>query len=225
MKRITLTHTVTAAVLRHVAGEVATAPEVLAAVDRAAAALTAAGYEVVEVDEDATPGIAAVARLAVRLLMNDLDHQLTPVLARVGSPTMQHYWEVLRGLGEPYRTSGEHVDDLAARTTALRAWSLFLEEHPVLVVPQLLGGVLAVGEDVRSDDDVRRVWHSLAPSIAVNLLGLPSVLAPTGLDDAGRPGGVQLVGSRYREDVCLAAAQAVEDVVGPLAPVLWGRAG
>lgn len=212
-----------AAVLRHVRGEVPTAPEVLAAVDRAAAALDAAGWDVVEVDEARTPGIAGAARLAVRLLMHDLDHQLTPVLARLGSPAMQRYWAALRSMAAPYATGGEHVDDLAARTTLQRQWALFLEDHPVLVVPQLLGGVLEVGEDIRSDDDVRRVWHSLAPSIAVNLLGLPAALAPTGPDDAGRPGGVQLVAARFREDVCLDAAQAVEDVVGPLAPRLWAR--
>ncbi len=214
-----------AAVLRRVEGEVATAPDVLASVDRAVAALTAAGYEVVELDEPATPGIARTARLAVRLLMNDLDHQLTPVLARLGSPQMQDYWAELRGMAAPYESSGEHVDDLAARTTLMRAWALFLEVHPVLVVPQLLGGLLQVGEDVRSPEDVRRVWHSLAPSIAVNLLGLPSVLVPTGLDDRGLPSGVQLVGAKYREDVCLDAAQVVEDACGLLAPVLWERAG
>ena len=212
-----------AAVLRHVDGEVATTPDVLASLDRAAAALTAAGWEVVEIDESATPGMAATARLAVRLLMNDLDHQLTPVLDRLGSAQMRDYWAQLRGMAAPYETSGEHVDDLAARTTLVRAWSLFLEEHRVLVVPQLLGGLLEVGEDVRSPDDVRRVWHSLAPSIAVNLLGLPSALAPTGLDDRGLPSGVQLVGAKYREDVCLDAAQPIEDAHGPLAPTLWAR--
>ncbi len=214
-----------AAVLRRVEGEVPTAPAVLASLDRAAAALAAAGYEVVEVDEARTPGMARTARLAVRLLMNDLDHQLTPVLDRLGSAAMRRYWAALRSLATPYPTPGDHVDDLAARTTLVREWLLFLEEHPVLVLPQLLGGVLEVGEDIRSDDDVRRVWHSLAPSIAVNLLGLPAALAPTGLDDAGVPSGVQLVASKYREDVCLDAAQAVEDAVGRLAPVLWSRAG
>jgi amidase len=210
-----------AAVLRHIEGEVATAPGVLAGIDRAAAALAAAGYEVVELDESQTPGVAEAARLAVRLLMNDLDHQLTPVLDRLGSPAMRDYWAALRSMARPYASVGEHVDDLATRTTLVRRWLAFLEEFPVLVAPLLLGGVLEVGEDIRSDDDARRVWHSLAPSIAVNLLGLPSALAPTGLDGDGVPGGVQLIGSRLREDVCLDAAQAVEDAVGPLAPLLW----
>jgi amidase len=137
---------------------------------------------------------------------------------------MRTYWQVVRGLGEPYPTVGAYVDDLAARTTLLREWLLFLEDHPVLLVPLLLGPLLEVDEDVRSPQDTERVWLSLMPSIAVNLLGLPSVLAPTGLVD-GRPTGVQLVSSRFREDVCLAAAEVVESGVAPLPPQLWARQG
>jgi len=51
-------------------------------------------------------------------------------------------------------------------------------------------------------------------------------MAPTGLfgtPGAGRPTGVQLVASRYREDVALAAAEAVEAAIGPLTPQLWTR--
>ena len=44
---------------------------------------------------------------------------------------------------------------------------------------------------------------------AINLLGLPSVAVPTGTVD-GLPMGVQLVGRRFREDLCLDAAEAIE---------------
>jgi amidase len=211
-----------AAVLRGLDGH-ETDPGVLAAVDRAAAALDAAGYEVVEVCEAGTPGVGVVADLAFRLMLADLNHQLLPVLQRLGSEEMLDYWEVVNELAEPYADLGEHIDDLARRTTLLREWLLFLEETPVLVVPEMLGPLLAVDEDVKSPDDTRRVWGYLRPSIAVNILGLPAAFVPTGLDDDGLPTGVQLVASRFREDVTLDAAQAVEDAVGPLAPHLWAR--
>jgi amidase len=195
---------------------------VVAAVDRAAEALADAGYEVVHLDEARTPGLAGVGRLALRLMMADLDHQVLPTLERMGSEQILAYWSVLSTMAEPYASLGEHIDDLARRTTVTRQWQVFLEEWPVLVVPEMLGPLLAVDEDVASPDDTRRVWQALAPSIAMNLMGLPAALAPTGLD-GGLPTGVQLVASRYREDVALDAAQAVEDVVGPLAPVLWAR--
>jgi len=45
--------------------------------------------------------------------------------------------------------------------------------------------------------------------MAVPVLGLPAVAVPTGLAD-GLPVGVQIVGPRFREDLCLAAAEAIE---------------
>jgi amidase len=154
--------------------------------------------------------------------MNDLDHQLRPVLARLGSDEMQAYWRAARDESEPYPSIPAYVDDLAARTGLLREWVLFLDEHPVLLMPLLLGPLLEVDEDVRSLADAQHIWLSMFPSIAVNLLGLPSVLTPTGEVD-GLPSGVQVVAPRYREDVCLAAAEVIEAGVTALPPTLWDR--
>ncbi len=212
-----------AAVLRELDGQV-TDPSVLRALDRAATALAAAGYEVVDVREQDTPGLTQVADLAFRLMMAELNHQLVPVLERHGSEQMMEYWRVIGQLAEPYASLGEHIDDLARRTTLMRAWFGYLEDHPVLVIPELLGPLLAVDEDVRTEADSIRVWHSLRPSIAINLLGLPAALAPTGLDaESALPSGVQLVAPRFREDVALLAAEAVEATHPPLAPTLWSR--
>ena len=65
----------------------------------------------------------------------------------------------------------------------------------------------------------RRVKHMLdEPSMlyAVNLLGLPAAAVPAGLHN-GVPIGVQIIGPRFREDLCLDAAQAIERSVGVLA--------
>ena len=51
---------------------------------------------------------------------------------------------------------------------------------------------------------------------------LPSAAAPLGLVD-GLPVGAQFVASRYREDVALAAAEAVEAKLGTLCGTLWAR--
>src|SRR5205814_1855982 len=47
---------------------------------------------------------------------------------------------------------------------------------------------------------------------------LPAVAVPVGLA-AGLPQGVQIVGPRFREDLCLAAGQAIEDRLGTLTPI------
>jgi amidase len=57
---------------------------------------------------------------------------------------------------------------------------------------------------------------------SVNLLGLPAAAVPTGLVD-GVPIGVQIIAQRFREDLCLDAAQAIETAVGVLTPQLWAR--
>jgi amidase len=55
-------------------------------------------------------------------------------------------------------------------------------------------------------------------AIAVNALELPAVAVPVGVRD-GLPQVVQLIGRRYREDLCLDAAAALEERLGVLTPI------
>jgi amidase len=55
-------------------------------------------------------------------------------------------------------------------------------------------------------------------TIAVNALGLPAVALPVGVGD-GLPQSVQVIGPRYREDLCLDAGAALEDTVGIVTPI------
>jgi amidase len=97
-----------------------------------------------------------------------------------------------------------------------------LATHPVVLLPQRAGPLLEVDEDLRSTEHLRHVLRSYAPSATVNLLGLPSVVVPTGLGD-GLPTGVQLVAPAHREDLCLTAAAAIEASLGTLVEQLWRR--
>jgi amidase len=54
--------------------------------------------------------------------------------------------------------------------------------------------------------------------MAIPVLGLPAMAVPTGVVD-GLPVGVQLVGPRFREDLCLAAAEAIEARAGMPTPI------
>jgi amidase len=63
--------------------------------------------------------------------------------------------------------------------------------------------------DRKDEASFARVWHAQLPQIAIPLMGLPGLTVSTGL--VGRvPVGVQLVSGRYREDLCLAAGEAIE---------------
>ncbi len=63
---------------------------------------------------------------------------------------------------------------------------------------------------------------SLGYSVAMNLLGLPAGIVPVALHE-GAPIGVQLTATRFREDLCLDAMQAIEDRSGILVERLWAR--
>ncbi|HSK98157.1 MAG TPA: hypothetical protein VK891_16140 [Euzebyales bacterium] len=55
-------------------------------------------------------------------------------------------------------------------------------------------------------------------AMAVNALGLPAVAVPVGVGD-GLPQVVQIIGPRYREDLCLDAAAAIEQQLGTITPI------
>ena len=65
---------------------------------------------------------------------------------------------------------------------------------------------------------MKRIFYAGAPLLAPAVVGLPCVSVPTGLSN-GIPVGVQLVGARFREDICLDAAEAIELRAGALTPV------
>ena len=72
-----------------------------------------------------------------------------------------------------------------------------------------------MGDDIRRLDEVGLAMRMVVP---INLLGLPSCAVPVGSDD-GLPQGVQLIGARFREDLVLDAAQAIEDRAPTLTPI------
>jgi amidase len=71
------------------------------------------------------------------------------------------------------------------------------------------------GDDIERVGDIAFAMRAVLP---VNALGLPSCAVPVGVDD-GLPQGVQLIGPRYREDVLLDAAQAIETRAPMLTPI------
>ena len=75
-----------------------------------------------------------------------------------------------------------------------------------------------VGLDLESFAAFERIWAAQLPQLAVPVLGLPAVSVPAGVE-AGLPLGVQIVGPRYREDLCLAAAELVEARAGSALPI------
>ncbi len=179
------------------------APEVRAAVADAGKRLERAGWTVEEIAD--TPSLREAADLQTKLWLGDGYEAQLAAAEREGDPGAL---ACLRG-----NRSNVHPFDLSAaltrRSTLTREWLAFLDKYPVLLMP--VSGELPFPDQLDRKDDASfaRVWHAQLPQIAIPFMGLPGLAVSTGL--VGRiPVGVQLVAGRYREDLCLAAGEAIE---------------
>jgi amidase len=192
-------------------------PDVKAAVVQAGRILSRHGYEVTEHDP---PSLADSALFD--LLWTESDTLLWDTISAVGSPAMQR-------LFQSYLSASKRLDlraflkALAARTTFCRDWFQFLEKFTLVLAPASLRLPFGVREDVEGPSSIDEVLGAQIMLATVNFLGLPAACVPTGVNAAGVPLGVQIIGSRYREDLCLDAAQVIENDVGVLADRLWQR--
>ncbi|CAA2154719.1 hypothetical protein MBRA_00394 [Methylobacterium brachiatum] len=107
---------------------------------------------------------------------------------------------------------------LVRRATLAREWSLFLTEHPVLLVPVSAELPFPDGLDRTGTAGIERAFEANLLQVGLAPIGVPALTVTTGL--VGRiPVGVQLVAARYREDLCLAAGAAIEAAGVPEMPV------
>ncbi|MGW1176041.1 amidase [Kitasatospora sp. NPDC002543] len=100
-----------------------------------------------------------------------------------------------------------------------RTWTEFLQAYPLLLGPVFTEPPVEPGLESRDQAGRDRVASAMRLCSVTSFVGVPAVAVPTGVDPDGLPTGVQLVGRAFREDLCLAAAQAVEDRLGTLAPI------
>jgi amidase len=94
-----------------------------------------------------------------------------------------------------------------------RAWSLFFEKYPVLLMPVSWERQFPIDDDTRSRARMEEILLAQSPMTTLAMLGLPGLSVPTGVVD-GLPVGVQLCATRYREDLCLDVGEIVERAAG-----------
>ncbi|HXD40447.1 MAG TPA: amidase family protein [Ramlibacter sp.] len=189
--------------------------EVCAALLDAAHRLRDAGWTVDEMDD--LPPLKEAVAIQITLWLGDGYPALVDAAQREGDPGAI---AALAGQAEFVRSLGPQ--DLPAalqrRLGIARAWQLFLERYPVVVLPVCAELPFADDLDLQGRDSYERVWRAQLPMIALPVAGLPALSVSTGL--VGRtPVGVQIVAGRFREDLCLAAGADIEARGKAVAPV------
>ena len=110
-------------------------------------------------------------------------------------------------------TSEELSAVLLRRATAARRWRVFLAEHPVVLLPASAELPFPADLDLTGPEGYARVWEAQIPMVAPPFVGLPGLVVSTGAADGPHgptPVGVQLLADRFREDLCLDAAEVIE---------------
>ncbi|MBL6076519.1 amidase family protein [Belnapia sp. T18] len=190
-------------------------PAIVQALHDAAARLTAAGWQVEEVD--ALPPLGECARLQATLWLAEMRRGGNTAIACEADPDALAVYGFMERLS-PAPDLDAFQDALQRRLTLLREWLLFLERFPVALMP--VSGALPFPDhaDVESFEGFQRVMAAQLPQVGLPLLSLPGLAVSTGLAGPA-PVGVQLVAGRYREDILLAAAEAIEAGGTPPSPI------
>jgi amidase len=198
---------------------------VRAAVRQAGAALAEAGYAV---QEAKPPSIEAAALLRARLSAADLRNRLMDRMRELADQDMIRHVDLFLEATDPFASQGEYQDALAQVMSHRREWDRFLAGRSLVVGPNSGDLPFAIGLETRDLAAMRHILASQSLMTAVNLLGLPAVAVQTGFVPApdaphGLPMGVQIIGPRFREDLTLAAAEAIEarlPAAMPIDPVI-----
>jgi aspartyl-tRNA(Asn)/glutamyl-tRNA(Gln) amidotransferase subunit A len=108
------------------------------------------------------------------------------------------------------------------RTLIKRDFESAFEKCDVLLTPSTPGPAFAVG--AKTADPLEMYLQDVF-TVTVNLAGLPGISVPGGLNEAGLPLGLQLIGKAFDEATLLRAAAAVERAADfRHAPAAWWAA-
>lgn len=191
------------------------AAQVRDGVEKAARALDDAGYAVEEAEP---PSIDVAAKILLDMLNTPEIRALWRTMSAVlPADTRRFFSAFYEVAGDPDPATS--LQSFVVRQSLLRAWGEFQETHPLILAPISTETPFEAGTDLE-DGRVAETIREMRMTLAVNALGLPAAALPVGIAD-GLPQGVQVIGARYREDLCLDAAAAIEerlDIITPIDP-------
>ncbi len=202
--------------------EYALHPEVDKALSTAREALVDAGYIVEDIDP---PDVFECGRIGYRALMGEVLTLMKNDIEAAGSQTIRDIFEVYFQEFPPI-VGDDLIQALAQRSHYARQWSLFMQEYPLVLSPFLPQPFFRPDRDTEGAEGVHEVLGCAVYSYAMNFLGLPAASVPARLAElpnGPQPINVQIAARRWREDMAVDAAVAIEARVGQMAPILWDR--
>ncbi len=190
-------------------------PGVISALQDAAHRLEKAGYIVEEVSD--TPSFRDATDIQLKLWLGDGFAAFADAVEREGDPGALMVLHGVRGMSENLPPDIV-AKTLVRRASITRAFQMFLDQYPLLLVP--VSGTLpfADQQDMQSVEAFQAVLEAQLIQTGLPAMALPGLTVATGM--VGRsPVGVQLIAARYREDLLLAAGEAIEAGGVPPSPI------
>jgi amidase len=189
--------------------------EVETALLDAAQRLAQAGWQVDQIED--VPLLHEAAEVQERLWLGDGFAALADAAEREGDPGALAVVAAFRATAETFEPDVV-ARALVRRATLTREWLRFLDKHPVLLLPVSSELPFPDGLDLLDEASFQRVWQAQLTQRALPTMGLPALTVATGMIGSV-PVGVQVVASRYREDLCLKAGEAIEAGGVPPSPI------
>jgi Asp-tRNA(Asn)/Glu-tRNA(Gln) amidotransferase A subunit family amidase len=182
-------------------------PDLVRAVERAAACLERLGLDVEQARPSGLDQAAAVFQ-AYRLADG------LPVHAELARGREDELAETMSSwfaaLGTRPPTMVTEYQAIAARRDAIRARVLeFMERRPILLLPVSLEPPWRLGSA-----DFGQRFRNMTPCWAITLLGFPSLSIPCGRTEEGLPASIQVVGRPFADHEVVAVATALERELG-----------
>jgi amidase len=203
--------------LAKIPGDMKVDPSVGTALRQAADHLERSGYRVSEVE---VPDINGVWQTWCDIITNETAVMQEAGMLKVTSEDFHKAWNGMKSKANGLDLKA-WMQATAARNGHIRAWQLFFEEYPVVLAPTTVQPTPGPRDDTVSAERVQEIfWGEIRFISAINVLGLPGAVVPVAVHD-GKPIGVQLIAGRYREDLALDAAAAIEKRAGVLTHRLW----
>ena len=190
-----------------------TDPAIAAAVRAAGQVLIDAGWQVDEV----SPPMLEESYLAWALHMNADLAALRPLLEMALTPESMSFLRFADDAFGELDVAGINAAH-QLRLEVATAWAAFMETYPVIIGPTWTQKPFTHGFDITNFESAEAVLEMMRFILPQNVLGIPAVCVPTGVD-GGLPTGVQITGRRFREDECLAVGEIIESSMGVLTPI------